>query len=86
MGVEAKYHVTGKIGGGSLVLASASPGILLIICGSVLVGLCFLRPFEVGESRPVMLPGAPALKSETDGNYNAGDNPGYEGEPRKKKD
>ncbi len=44
MGIESKFRLTGESGGSSLTMASASPGILLIVSGTIMLAICLLKP------------------------------------------
>ncbi len=46
LGIEAKYRVSGHFGGSSVMVASASPGILLIVSGTIPLLTALLRPVD----------------------------------------
>jgi hypothetical protein len=47
LGIESNYKLSGEYSGASTTLASASPGILLILCGTILLGICLTKPMGV---------------------------------------
>jgi hypothetical protein len=50
MGIEAKYHVTGKSGSAAVTLVNASPGIVLILCGTTIFTAALLRDITADRS------------------------------------
>lgn len=51
MGIESRFNLAGQAPGYGVTLASASPGILLILAGTFLVGICLIKPIEIIQSR-----------------------------------
>ncbi len=49
IGITADYDVEGSVGTAKIKLASASPGLLLIVCGNILIGFSLARDFEFKE-------------------------------------
>jgi hypothetical protein len=55
IGVTIEYDVDAKLGPATVKLASASPGLLLLVLGNVLFAFSLMRQFEVSEtvSKPI---------------------------------
>ena len=50
LGIDASVHLKGAGGGFSIGLVTASPGIVLIVAGAVLMGACVLKPYTHSAS------------------------------------
>ena len=60
IGITSDYDLDASVGPAKVKLVSASPGLLLILCGNLLIGFALSRQFEVAEYRQ-----EPPAKSST---------------------
>src|SRR5690242_10902276 len=50
LGIDASVQLKGAGGGFSIGIVTASPGIVLIVAGAVLIGACVLKPYTHSNS------------------------------------
>jgi hypothetical protein len=51
IGLTADYNIDASVGSARMKLASASPGLLLIVAGNVLIGFSLMREFKYSETQ-----------------------------------